>query len=101
MAGESIHRVTDLVRTRKVSWGDAVKNVVLTAAKSLRDLRVGEVARLDVTIGKWQSDLVSRLGERVLQVREVGPARRDAPLPCRRQCTVTGVAATMNFPGIM
>ena len=27
--------------------------------KCLRDLRVGEVAKLDVTIGKWQSDLVS------------------------------------------
>ncbi len=52
MAGESIYRVTDLVGTSKTSWEDAVKNAVQTAAKSLRDLRVGEVTRLDVTIEK-------------------------------------------------
>jgi flavin-binding protein dodecin len=52
MAGESIYRVTELVGTSKTSWEDAVKNAVQTAAKSLRDLRVGEVTRLDVTIEK-------------------------------------------------
>ncbi len=52
MAGESIYRVTDLVGTSKTSWEDAVKNAVQTAAKSLRDLRVAEVTRLDVTIEK-------------------------------------------------
>lgn len=50
MAGESVYRVTDLVGTSKVSWEDAVKNAVATAAKSLRDLRVAEVTRFDVTI---------------------------------------------------
>jgi dodecin len=53
MAGNnSIYRVTDLVGTSKVSWEDAVKNAVTTAAKTLRDLRVGEVTRFDVTIDK-------------------------------------------------
>ena len=52
MAGESVYRVTDLVGTSKVSWEAAVKNAIQTAAKSLRDLRVGEVTRLDVTIDK-------------------------------------------------
>jgi flavin-binding protein dodecin len=52
MAGDSIYRVTELVGTSKTSWEDAVKNVVQTAAKSLRDLRVGEVTRFDVTIEK-------------------------------------------------
>lgn len=52
MAGESIYRVTDLVGTSKTSWEDAVKNAVQTAAKTLRDLRVGEVTRFDVTIEK-------------------------------------------------
>jgi flavin-binding protein dodecin len=52
MAADSIYRVTDLVGTSKVSWDDAVKNAVQTAAKSLRDLRVAEVTRLDVTIDK-------------------------------------------------
>ena len=52
MAGESVYRVTDLVGTSKVSWEDAVKNAVSTAAKTLRELRVGEVTRFDVTIDK-------------------------------------------------
>jgi Uncharacterized conserved protein len=52
MANESVYRVTDLVGTSKTSWEDAVKNAVLTAGKSLRDLRVAEVSRLDVTIDK-------------------------------------------------
>jgi len=49
---QSVYRVTDLVGTSKVSWEDAVKNAVQTAGKTLRDLRVGEVSRLDVTIEK-------------------------------------------------
>jgi dodecin len=52
MANQSVYRVTDLVGTSKTSWEDAVKNAVATASKSLRDLRVGEVSRLDVTIEK-------------------------------------------------
>lgn len=63
MAGESIHRVTDLVGTSKVSWGDAVKNVVLTAAKSLRDLRVGDgISRHHVVKGRrrWRLENVAR-----------------------------------------
>ena len=52
MPADSIYRVTDLVGTSKVSWEDAVKNAVTTAAKTLRDLRVAEVTRFDVTIDK-------------------------------------------------
>jgi dodecin len=52
MAGESVYRVTELVGTSKVSWEDAAKNAVQTAAKTLRDLRVAEVTRFDVTIEK-------------------------------------------------
>jgi flavin-binding protein dodecin len=52
MPADSIYRVTDLVGTSKVSWEDAVKNAVMTAAKTLRDLRVAEVTRFDVTIDK-------------------------------------------------
>ena len=52
MATNSIYRVTELVGTSKVSWEDAVKNAVATASKTLRDLRIGEVTRFDVTIDK-------------------------------------------------
>ena len=51
-ANNSIYRVTELVGTSKVSWEDAVKNAVTTASKTLRDLRIGEVTRFDVTIDK-------------------------------------------------
>jgi dodecin len=47
---ESIYRVTEVIGTSTTSWEDAAKNAVETAAKSLRDLRVGEVVKLDLTI---------------------------------------------------
>jgi flavin-binding protein dodecin len=47
---DSIYRVTEVIGTSPTSWEDAAKNAVETAAKSLRDLRVGEVVRLDMTI---------------------------------------------------
>jgi dodecin len=47
---ESIYRVTDVIGTSTDSWEAAAKNAVETAAKTLRDLRVGEISKLDVTI---------------------------------------------------
>jgi flavin-binding protein dodecin len=47
---ESVYRVTELVGTSKTSWEAAAKAAIQTAAKSLRDLRVAEVTRQDVTI---------------------------------------------------
>ena len=49
MAG-SIYRVTEVIGTSTESWEAAAKNAVETAAKTLRDLRVGEITKLDVTI---------------------------------------------------
>ena len=46
----SVYRVTELIGTSTVSWEDAAKNAVETAAKSLRDLRVAEVSKLDMTV---------------------------------------------------
>lgn len=46
----SVYRVTELVGTSKTGWEDAVKNAVETASKTLRDLRVAEIRKLDVTI---------------------------------------------------
>ncbi len=47
---ESIYRVTEVIGTSADSWEAAAKNAVETAAKTLRDLRVGEVSKLDLTI---------------------------------------------------
>jgi flavin-binding protein dodecin len=49
-SGESVYRVTEVIGTSPVSWEDAAKNAVATASKTLRDLRVAEVSKLDVTV---------------------------------------------------
>lgn len=50
MPGESIYRVTEIIGTSKTSWEDAARNAVETAAKTLRDLRVAEIVKLDVLV---------------------------------------------------
>lgn len=50
MADESVYRVIDVVGTSAESWEAAARTAVETAAGSLRDLRVAEVTKLDVTI---------------------------------------------------
>ena len=45
-----VYRVTEIIGTSPDSWEDAAKNAVETAAKSLRDLRVAEVGKLDMKI---------------------------------------------------
>ena len=54
---ESTYNIIQLVGTSDVSWEDATKRAVETASGSLRDLRVAEVTRLDLTIenGKVKS----------------------------------------------
>jgi len=47
---DSVYRVTELVGTSSTSWEAAAKSAIETAAKSLRDLRVAEVVRQDLTI---------------------------------------------------
>jgi len=46
----AVYRVTDVIGTSKVSWEDAAKNAVETAATTLRDLRIAEVGKLDMKI---------------------------------------------------
>ena len=48
--GESVYRITELVGTSSVSWEDAVKRAVATAAGSLRDLRIADIVKLDATV---------------------------------------------------
>ncbi len=49
-AGEGVYRVIDVIGTSKTSWEDAAKSAVETASKSLRDLRVAEVGKLDLKV---------------------------------------------------
>ncbi|GAB6058008.1 dodecin family protein [Desulfonatronum parangueonense] len=50
MQSDSVYKIIELVGTSPTSWEDAVQRVVEKASKSLRDLRVGEVNKLDVKI---------------------------------------------------
>ena len=47
---DSVYRVTELVGTSTESWEAAAQAAIQTASSSLRDLRVAEVTKLDVTI---------------------------------------------------
>jgi flavin-binding protein dodecin len=47
---DSIYKVIELVGTSTKSWEDAAKNAVETASKSLRDLRIAEVGKLDMKV---------------------------------------------------
>jgi flavin-binding protein dodecin len=47
---DSVYRVTEVIGVSTDSWEAAAKNAVETAAKTVRDLRVAEVLRQDVTI---------------------------------------------------
>jgi hypothetical protein len=49
MAG-STYKIIELVGTSDKSWEDAAKRAVETAGESLKDLRIAEVTKLDMTI---------------------------------------------------
>jgi len=48
--GEGVYRVIDVIGTSGVSWEDAAARAVATASKSLRDLRIAEVTKLDMKV---------------------------------------------------
>lgn len=74
---DSVYRVTELIGTSSRSWEEAAKNAVETAAKTLRDLRVGEVVEQDMTIenGKVTSYRV-KLNVSFKYLPEESPAKR-------------------------
>ena len=47
---ESVYTIIEVVGTSKTSWEEATKNAVEMAGKTLEDLRVAEILKLDVTI---------------------------------------------------
>jgi dodecin len=60
---ESVYRVTEVVGVSSDSWEQAAKNAVETVSQSVRDLRIAEVIRQDVTIdGGKVSEFRVRLG---------------------------------------
>ena len=47
---DSVYRVTEVIGVSSDSWEAAARAAVETAGKTVRDLRVAEVIRQDVTI---------------------------------------------------
>ena len=47
---DSVYRVTEVIGVSPDSWEAAARNAVETAAKTVRDLRIAEATRFDVTI---------------------------------------------------
>jgi flavin-binding protein dodecin len=54
MAEGSVYVVNEIVGTSTESWEDAARQAIATAGAKLRDLRVGEVVRMDCTISEGQ-----------------------------------------------
>jgi flavin-binding protein dodecin len=46
----SVYRVTEVIGTSADSWEAAARDAVETAAKTIRDLRIAEATRFDVTV---------------------------------------------------
>ena len=49
-ATEGVYRVTEVIGTSAMSWEDAAKNAVAAASKTLRDLRIAEISKLDMKV---------------------------------------------------
>lgn len=49
-SGKSVYKIIELVGTSPISWEDAAKHAVETAAKTLKEIRIAEVDQLDMKI---------------------------------------------------
>jgi len=47
---ESVYVVNEIVGTSETSWEDATRTAIETASKRVKDLRIGEVVKQDVTV---------------------------------------------------
>jgi flavin-binding protein dodecin len=48
--GGGVYRVVDVIGVSKTSWEDAGRRAVEIAATSIRDLRIAEVTKMDMTV---------------------------------------------------
>jgi hypothetical protein len=49
---ESVYKIIEIVGTSEKSWEDATKIALETASKSIQDIRVAEVKKLDIKINE-------------------------------------------------
>jgi flavin-binding protein dodecin len=50
MMPDSVYKIVEVIGSSPKGWEDAARNAVETAAKTLRDLRVAEIGKLDMKI---------------------------------------------------
>jgi flavin-binding protein dodecin len=51
---DSVYRVTEVIGVSGESWEAAARNAVETAGRTIRDLRVAEATRFDLTVKDGQ-----------------------------------------------
>jgi len=49
-SSEAVYKLVEVIGTSTKSWEDAAKNAVETASKTLRDLRIAEVVKMDLKL---------------------------------------------------
>ena len=49
---DSVYKIVEVIGTSRLSWEDAAKNAVETAAGTLRDLRIAEIVKQDMKVEK-------------------------------------------------
>ena len=47
---DAVYKVIELVGTSETSWEEAAKHAVETAGKTLKNLRIAEIIKLDVKV---------------------------------------------------
>lgn len=60
---ESVYKIIELVGTSEESWEKAAANAIETAKKSLNDLRIAEVEKMDIQL--WEGKIVYRTKIRI------------------------------------
>jgi flavin-binding protein dodecin len=61
--GNAVYNVVEVIGTSSTSWEEAATHAVETASKSLRDLRIAEVVKMDL---KLENGKVAAFRTRVL-----------------------------------
>jgi len=47
---DGVYKIVEVVGTSTISWEDAASSAVAAAAKTLRDLRIAEITKLDMKV---------------------------------------------------
>ncbi len=48
--GDPVYKIVEVIGTSNKSWEEAARNAVETASKTLRDLRIAEVLKMDMKV---------------------------------------------------